>query len=103
MTSTHPAGTGLRRVAVSGIGLVCPLGNSPAEAWARARAGYSAVRRHDLSLPGRPATTLAAAADFDPTPHFDTLRLRMVDRFSQLALVAARQAVDHADNDRPRA
>lgn len=78
----------MRRVAVSAVGLLSPLGNDAATAWAQARAGRSGV--HRLDGPGSPVAAtvqLALPADLDP------LQVRMMDRFSLLALLAARQAV----------
>ncbi len=86
----------MRRVAVSGVGVVCPLGADAASAFAGARAGRSGVHRLDvLALPfaARLSHPLAATAAFDATAHFDVSQRRTLDRFSQLALVAARQAV----------
>ncbi len=86
----------MNRVAVTGIGVVSPLGDSSAEVFDAARAGRSAI--HRLELPGgeRLAAPLAATVAFDGAQHFDLPRLRMLDRVSQFALVAARRALDDA-------
>lgn len=86
----------MRRVAVTGIGLVSPLGNGCAEALANAIAGRSAVRRLETPWAGRLAAPLAACARLQGEQHFPPPRLRMLDRVSQLAVVAARQAVGEA-------
>ena len=83
----------MRRVAVSGIGVVSPLGNSPAELLANARAGRSGVHRLDTPFATRLSAPLAATAQLDEQAHFDAQQLRMLDRFSLFALFAARQAV----------
>ena len=83
----------MRRVAVSGIGVVSPLGNSPAEAMAQAQAGRSGVRRLETPFASRLAAPIAATARFDDAQGADATRARMLDRFSQLALFAANQAV----------
>ena len=91
-----------RRVAVTGIGLVCPLGDSCEEVFANAHAGRSAVRRLDATDPAfapfaaRLHAPLAAPTRFDPTAHFDPPRLRMLDRVAQFALVASRSALADA-------
>ena len=87
----------MRRVAVTGIGLVSPLGNSAAEAFANAHAGRSAVRRLEGPMADRLAAPLAASAQFDAAGHFEPLQLRMLDRVGQFALFAARQALADAD------
>jgi len=88
----------MRRVAVSGLGVVSPLGNSPAELFAAARAGRSGVHRLERPFSQRLQAPLAATADFDGTVHFEGAQLRMLDRYSQFALFAARQAVAAASD-----
>ena len=84
----------MRRVAVSGIGVVSPLGNSAAEAFASARAGRSGIRLLDFPFAQGLSTPLAASAEFDEAAHFGSPHLRMLDRFSLFALFAANQAVE---------
>ena len=83
----------MRRVAISGIGVVSPLGNSTAEVWVRAHAGRSGVRRLDMPFASRLAAPIAATARFDVGVDFEAGPSRMLDRFSMLALFAANQAV----------
>jgi 3-oxoacyl-[acyl-carrier-protein] synthase II len=83
----------VRRVAVSGIGVASPLGNSAAEVIARARAGRSGVHRLDAPFASRLAAPIAATVRFDEGRDFDAGQARMLDRFSLLALFAAKQAV----------
>ena len=89
----------MRRVAVTGMGVVSPLGNSPGEIIANAVAGRSAVRRLEQPWFKRLVAPLAAAAHFNGEEHFDPPKLRMLDRVSQFALVAARDAVADAQLD----
>lgn len=83
----------MRRVAVSGIGVISPLGNSAAAVSANARAGRSGVRRLDIPFATRLAAPIAATVQFEPGTDFDIVKARMLDRFSLLALFAANQAV----------
>ena len=86
----------MRRVAVSGIGVVSPLGNSAEEAFATARAGRSGIRvlaAPAFPMAGRLSTPLAATAQLDEATLFSSMQLRMLDRFSLFALFAANQAV----------
>jgi 3-oxoacyl-(acyl-carrier-protein) synthase len=84
----------MRRVAVSGLGVVSPLGNGAAEVYAHARAGRSGVRRIDTPFAARLNAPLAATVQFDEAAAaFNTGPPRMLDRFSQFALFAANQAV----------
>jgi len=83
----------MRRVAVTGIGVVSPLGNGAAEAYRNACAGRSGVHRLEAPFVARLVAPLAATASFDGADHFEPARLRMLDRVSQFALVAANQAL----------
>jgi len=97
----------MRRVAVTGIGIISPLGNSIAEALSNATAGRSAICRIDEPWCRRLVSPLAARVAFNGDEHFAPPKLRMLDRVSQFAVVAARQAiadaaVDIAITDRQR-
>lgn len=83
----------MRRVAVSGIGVVSPLGNGVDELWANARAGVSGVHRLDIPFAARLAAPVAATARLPEPSGIDDVQSRMLDRFSVFALLAARQAV----------
>ena len=83
----------MKRVAVTGIGVVSPLGNSASELYANAYAGRSGIARLQAPFSERLLAPLAANAHFDGSDHFDPSKLRMLDRFAQFALVAARQAM----------
>lgn len=105
----------MRRVAITGIGLITPLGTdveSFFDSLTRGRSGIArltgpmATRRgDDWSSP--PRTHIGGAVAFDAVQHFPGPKLRMLDRVSQFALVAAAQAVRAAgivwdDVDRQR-
>ncbi|HSW34534.1 MAG TPA: beta-ketoacyl-[acyl-carrier-protein] synthase family protein [Steroidobacteraceae bacterium] len=89
----------MRRVAVTGLGVVSPLGNSAAEAFATAREGRSGIHRLDAPFSNRLVGPLVASARFDGADHFEPAKLRMLDRVSQFALFAANQAVVEARID----
>ena len=87
----------MRRVAVTGVGVISPLGSSAAEAYANAHAGCSGIHRIEGDFAHRLlAPIVASVRSFDPGDAFDPPRLRMLDRVSQFALLAARQAVAEA-------
>jgi len=86
----------VRRVAVTGMGVVSPLGQSAAEVFESARAGRSAIRQLDTPFAHRLATPLGATVAFNGADHFEPPRLRMLDRVSQFALIAARRALADA-------
>lgn len=80
-----------RRVVVTGLGVVSPVGNAPQDFFAGLLAGVSGIRRLQA-----PAHAVAGVVAFDPAAHFTKLQLTGLDRFSQFGLVAARQALDEA-------
>ena len=87
----------MRRVAVTGFGVVSPLGHTAAEVFEAARAGRSAIHRLDIPGAERLAAPLAATVpDFDGTAHFEPPQFRQLDRIGQFAVVAARSAVADA-------
>jgi 3-oxoacyl-[acyl-carrier-protein] synthase II len=89
---------GRRRVVVSGIGMVTPLGNDPDTTWDNLLAGESGagpITQFDASE--YPVTFACELKDFDPTRWIERKQTRRMDRFSQMALSAARMA--EADSD----
>src|SRR5688572_9307142 len=83
-----------KRVAVTGIGAITPIGSGRDGLWRGVLDGRSAVRRIDRFDPGGFRSQVAAQVDdFDPRDHFEASRVRRLDRYSQLALAAAQQAV----------
>jgi len=90
----------LRRVVVTGLGAVTPLGNSVPEFWSNVIKGQSAVSHITLFDPAPLPTRFAAEVrDFDPSAAIGKKDARKMDRFAQFALVAAEQAVKDAALD----
>jgi len=83
----------MRRVVVTGMGVMSPLGDTILDAFDAARAGRSAIQRLEGEIAGRLLAPLVAPAPFDGPRHFEPARWRMLDRVSQFAIVAARQAL----------
>ncbi|MFI5293206.1 MAG: beta-ketoacyl synthase N-terminal-like domain-containing protein, partial [Candidatus Limnocylindrales bacterium] len=89
--------TARRRVVVSGLGAVTPVGNDPQAFWSRLVAGESGVRPIGSFDPARLTSRMAGEVqDFDPSDVLDRKEQRRNDRTTQFALVAARQAMDQA-------
>ncbi len=85
------------RVAITGIGVLTPVGSGRDGLWAGVRRGRSAVRPVSRFDPTPFRARLAAEIDdFDPTAYMDPKRAKRLDRFSQFAVAAAKQAVDDA-------
>ena len=89
----------MRRVAVTGIGVLSPLGNGCDEVFNAACNGRSAVARLTGKAADRLKAPLAAVVSFDAAEHFDPAKARMLDRVSQFAVVAARGAMADAALD----
>ena len=89
----------MRRVAVTGIGVLSPLGNTLDDAFENGAAGRSAIRRLEEPWANRLSSPLAACVKFEGEAHFEPPRLRMLDRVSQFAVVAARQAMTEAHGE----
>jgi 3-oxoacyl-[acyl-carrier-protein] synthase II len=89
----------VKRVAITGIGVVSPLGNDCNTFFNQLTAGQSGIRLLDGDFALRLASPIAAVADFDGSALFPAPRLRMLDRVSQFALCAAREAVAQSGID----
>jgi 3-oxoacyl-[acyl-carrier-protein] synthase II len=84
-------------VAITGIGALTPIGSGVDGLWAGVCRGQSAVRRVSRFDPTPFRAHLAAEiTDFDPTHYLDPRRARRLDRFSQLAVASAKQALQDA-------
>jgi 3-oxoacyl-[acyl-carrier-protein] synthase II len=86
-----------RRVVVTGMGLVTPLGKDVTSTWAGMVAGRSGVSTIEAFDPSRLSVRFAGQVhDFDPSPVIDRKDQRRMDRYMQFGLVAAREAMDRA-------
>src|ERR671922_2938687 len=84
---------GRRRVVITGVGMVSPLGNDPQSTWESLVAGESGaapITHFDTS--DYDVHFACELKDFDPTQWIERKQARRMDRFSQLALSAARMA-----------
>jgi nodulation protein E len=84
----------MRRVAITGLGIVSALGNSVPQFWdklSRGLSGIAPIRLVDCS--DMRFKHGAEVKDFAPATHFDSSKLSLLDRFAQFALVSAREAI----------
>jgi 3-oxoacyl-[acyl-carrier-protein] synthase II len=88
------------RVVITGMGAVTPLGVGVEIFWDRLVRGESGVAAIEAFDPHEfPCRIGGECTDFDPSEHFDRKAARRMSRFTQLAVVAAREAVAHAGLD----
>ena len=90
----------LKRVVVTGLGAITPLGNTIPEFWSsiiNGKSGASPITRFDTT---QFKTKFACQVkDFDPNQHFDRKESRKMDIYAQLSLVAAKEAIEHSGLD----
>ena len=87
----------MRRVAITGLGCVSAMGLGRRAFWDSIRAGRPAIS--PLSILPHENLGIRVGAQvtgYDPSCHFEAKRLSLMDRFSQFAVLAAREAVDDA-------
>lgn len=88
---------GLRRVVVTGIGALTPIGNSFPEYWDALSRGVSGAAPITLFDASHFKTQFACEVkNFNAEDHFDRKEARKMDRCGQLGIVAAREAVKHS-------
>lgn len=84
----------LKRVVVTGLGALTPLGNDVETTWNNAVAGKSGAAPITHFDASKFKTQFACEVkDFNASEHFDRKKLRQLDLYAQYAIVAARQAV----------
>ena len=87
-----------KRIVVTGVGAITPLGNDVPTFWSAIQAGTSGVApisRWDASA--YETTFAAEVRDYDPAPTVGRKESRRMDRYSQFAVTAAREAAANAD------
>ena len=85
----------LKRVVITGLGAITPIGNDVATTWANALAGVSGAAPITHFDASKFKTQFACEVkNFNANDHFDRKKLRQLDLYAQYAIVAARQAVE---------
>ena len=82
----------LKRVVVTGLGAVTPVGNSPEETWKNLLAGKSGaapIQSFDTTL--FKTKFACEVKDLDISQYFDRKEARKLDRYTQLAMISAIQ------------
>jgi 3-oxoacyl-[acyl-carrier-protein] synthase II len=90
-------GAWVERVVITGMGVVCPIGQSVDELWASLRAGVSGARRLEFAEAGAPhARNVMVVPDFKPEQSMDRKQAKRMDRSAQFAVASAVQALADA-------
>ncbi len=98
--NTNEINASRRRVVVTGIGAITPLGLTADEFWTNLVAGKSGIGPMTLCDPtDYPCRIAGQADDFDPSAYMGSREARRMARFSQLAVAAALQATENAGLD----
>ncbi len=83
-----------RRVVITGLGIVCPIGNTVAEAWSSVLAAKSGIGRITHFDPGLLSSRIAGEVkNFDVAAYLSPKEARRMDRFIHLGIAAGVQAL----------
>jgi 3-oxoacyl-[acyl-carrier-protein] synthase II len=86
-----------RRVVITGLGLICGVGNSTQEVWGQLLAGASGVGPiQAFDTTGFPVTFAAEVKNFDPLQFIDKKESRKMGRFIHLAIAATHEAMQQS-------
>jgi len=97
VTGDNGSLNGRRRVVITGLGALTPLGNDVRSSWEaliRGESGAGPITQFDVAE--FPVTFACEVKDFDPAEWIDRKQARRMDRFAQLIVAAARQAEQDA-------
>tara|TARA_Y100000746_G_scaffold191181_1_gene171209 strand:- start:901 stop:2139 length:1239 start_codon:yes stop_codon:yes gene_type:complete len=82
-----------RRVVITGMGMMCPVGNSVSESWKNILNGNSGVSKITKFDTEGYETKFAATVNYNPEDYLDKKEIRRVDEFIQFGLIASDECV----------
>ena len=83
-----------RRVAVTGLGVICALGHNLSQVWDALRGGRTGIATiASLDISSLRFACGAEVRNYEPKKHFSADQLNLTDRFAQFAVIAAREAL----------
>jgi 3-oxoacyl-[acyl-carrier-protein] synthase II len=85
-----------RRVVVTGLGILSPIGNTVDEAWSSCIEGKSGITKVDIGLENNPVTIGGRLKNFNPEDFLDLKEVRRIDPFIQYGIIAANQSIKHS-------
>lgn len=90
----------MRKVVVTGLGAVTPIGNTVSQMWDSIKAGKCGIDKiTHYDTEGRKVTLAGEVKDFDPTTCIEKGALRKLDPYTVFALAAAKEAMDDSALD----
>jgi len=89
-----------RRVVITGIGIVSPIGNSLSESWDACKNGISGISTHDTGIKDSPVNIAGIVKNLDFDKYLDKKEQRRLDTFIQYAVASSTDAInDSGFND----
>jgi 3-oxoacyl-[acyl-carrier-protein] synthase II len=91
-----------RRVVITGLGALSPLGNSAQISWDACLKGTSGIQKTDFEIPDCPVSIGGKLKNFDVNEYLPAKESRRIDPFIQYGVIAANQAINDSglsDND----
>ena len=85
-----------RRVVVTGLGILSPLGNTVEDAWISCVEGKSGITTVDIGLENNPVTIGGRLKNFDSNDFLDSKEVRRIDPFIQYGIIAANQSIENS-------
>ena len=85
-----------RRVVVTGLGILSPIGNNVDDAWNSCIEGKSGITTVDIGLANNPVKIGGRLKDFNPENFLDSKEIRRIDPFIQYGIIAANQSIEHS-------
>ncbi|MDC1359966.1 beta-ketoacyl-ACP synthase II [Gammaproteobacteria bacterium] len=82
-----------RRVVVTGLGILSPIGNTVNDAWSSCTQGLSGITHVDVGIANSPVSIGAHLKNFNTSDHLDPKEVRRIDPFIQYGLIAANQSI----------
>ena len=85
-----------KRVVVTGLGILSPIGNNVDDAWNSCIEGKSGITTVDIGLANNPVKIGGRLKDFNPENFLDSKEIRRIDPFIQYGIIAANQSIEHS-------
>ena len=85
-----------RRVVVTGLGILSPIGNNVDDAWNSCIEGKSGITTVDIGLANNPVKIGGRLKDFNSENFLDSKEIRRIDPFIQYGIIAANQSIEHS-------